>query len=90
MVVLNTSMVIGYVINNIAEHILGSTTMTGLWILVVLFGVMTAFNIRFAITVVLLMPITIVMLAYGYVEPIAGAVIILLSGIIAAFNFFNK
>lgn len=90
MTLLNTSLPIGFVINSIAENILGSTTMTGFWLLLILFAVLTAFGIRYAIAVVLLIPINIVMLAYGYVEPLAGGIVIILAGIIGAFNFFNR
>jgi hypothetical protein len=90
MVLLNTSGVIGAIISSITINIIGNELITGLWLLLLLFGIMTAFNITAGIAVVMLIPMTIVLSAYGYVHPVAAGIIIILSGVLAGYNFFNK
>lgn len=87
---IDTTTTFGLVIYNLTQYVFGSTTVAGLWMVLLLFGVLSAMRIEFIVGVVLLLPITIVMMAYGFVPMIAGGLLLIVSALILAGHFFAK
>lgn len=87
---IDPSSAIGMIINNLAQYVFGSIELTGLWIAVLFFGILSTLRIEFIIGLVALVPITLVMMAYGMIFPLAGGLIILAVAVISAGHFFAK
>lgn len=90
MIAINTSSVLGSMISNIAQYVLGDYQLLGVWLLLLFFGIATSFNIDFNLTLLLLIPLTVVCLIFGLIYPIMGGIVILFVGIILAHNFWFK
>jgi len=78
------------VIVYLGEYVFGSLLMVGFWFLLLFMGVLSALRIEFTIGVILLIPVTIVFMAFGLIYPLAGGLLILVAGIILAGHFFTK
>jgi len=89
MTVVNTSVVIGQIIENLTIYVLGNTYLTGLWFALIGFGLLSILKIEFSIGVVLLIPLTIGLMATGYITSVAGGVIIFIAAVVAGWNFFR-
>ena len=74
----------------LGEYVFGSSLIVGFWLLLLFFGLLSAMRIEFTIGIVLLMPLTIVLMVYGIIFPVAGGLLLLVSGIILAGHFFTK
>lgn len=81
---------INIILAYLGQYVFGSNLIVGFWLLLLFFGVLSAFRIEFTIGIVLLMPMTIVLMAYGMVIPLAGGLLLFVSGIILAGHFFTK
>jgi hypothetical protein len=87
---INTSSTIGAVYQNLILYVFGDQLIAGLWLLLLFFGMLTALNINWVIGVAALTPLTIGLLAYGYISPLAGGLILLASAFILGMNFFIR
>jgi len=77
------------IIDNLGTYVFGSAIITGLWILLVIFTLATVMKMEFSIALLMLIPITLVLMAYAMIPPIMGGVIILLAGIVLGINWFR-
>jgi len=89
MVLFNSTQIIGMIIDNLGTYVFGSAIITGLWILLVIFTLATVMKMEFSIALLMLIPITLVLMAYAMIPPIMGGVIILLAGIVLGINWFR-
>ena len=78
------------ILDYIRQYIFGSDILAGFWILLVFFGFMSALRIEFTIGIVLIIPLCIVFMAYGFVPLLAGGILILASSLVVASRFFIK
>lgn len=87
---INTTSTIGVIYQNLTIYVFGDGLLTGLWLLLLFFGMMTALNIGFIIGVAALVPLSLGLMAYGYLSPIAGGLVILAAAVIIGLNFFIR
>jgi len=88
---MNWSEVFSFSFQEIINNIFGGNLMFGgLWILMIVFGLGLAFRIDFHILLALLMPVTIVLMALGYLSVIIGGIIILMVAFILAFSWWQR
>lgn len=86
----NTETLIDIIWENIAKYILGSDVLVGLWVWLILFGFATIMRLEFSVALILLIPATIVFMAFASIPTSVGVVIMILAGIILAFSFWQN
>lgn len=71
-------------------YIFGSGTATSLYLVTLLFIGAMMFRINFVVGLVLLLPINIVLTAYGYLSPLVGGLHVMLLFVAFAVAFFRS
>ncbi len=90
MTLLNTSQVLGLVFYNLNEYVFGADWLTSFWILLVILMIAGLFNIVFSMALLLFIPVTIVLMAYGWMPPAMGAIVFLLVGLVLAWSWWQN
>lgn len=90
MALINSSQVIGTVVYNLTQYVIGNAYLSGLWFALIGLGLLSLLRIEFSIGVVALIPLTIGLIGSGFITPVAGGVIILFAAIVAGWNFLRS
>lgn len=90
MTLLNASAVLGLVIYNLNEYVFGATWLTSFWIIFLILMIGALFNIAFSMILLLFIPVTVVLMAYGWLPPQMGVIVILLVSFVLAFSFWQN
>ena len=87
---MNSEQVLDQVWHYIGQYILGSDVAVGLFVWFLLFGFATALRLEFGVGLILLLPVTGVLMAYGQIPLAFGGTVVLLSAIILAFSWWQN
>ena len=90
MVLLNASSDIGFLLFNIGSYVLGDNQLLGVWVLLVLFGLGAMLDIDLSLLFLLCIPISVILIATGFIYGFVGGLFIFVSALVLAKNFFFK
>lgn len=85
---INTTTLLGEVFAGLVTLFGGELTV-GLWLLVFLLGVGSMFQIAFSMILLAMLPVTVVLMANGWVAGAVGFPLILFIAVVLAFSFFQ-
>jgi len=87
MVLMNASSIFATTFNNYTTYVFGSHIFTSVMFLLVLLIIALVIRIPFPVAIALLIPLTLVLLAIGYLPLLAGGIVVISLMIIAGFSF---
>jgi len=90
MVFLNPSSDIGFLVHTIGSYVFGDPQLVGVWLIVVLFGLIAVLNIDLSMAFLLCIPLTVVLIATGFIYGFVGGLFILVSAAVLAKNFIFR
>ena len=87
MVLINETSIFGIMFYNYTVNVFGNPYMTSIMLLLGILLIALMIRIPFPISIALLIPITLVLLAVGYLPVMAGGIIIIILMLVAGFSF---
>jgi len=88
--IVNETSVFTQVFTNMTDYVFGSPIVTSIIMLLVVFIIMSLISIPLPVNLAILTPISLVMTAIGWLPVVAGAIIVVVLVVLAAFSMTGK
>jgi len=75
---------------HLSMYVFSSPQATGVYLLTFLFFALMMFRIEFAIGLIILIPVDVVLISYGYMVPLVGGLHILICLFVLGFRFLRQ